>query len=194
VRCFFDALIKTCGDVRMMGNARIASIGPGTTEEIVAYHVQPAVTAAEAVAEGLVAELWKADTWKGKSVLIPRAEKGRDTLPAALKGWGAKVRVLAVYRTVKPMGLDESVISDIVDGKYDMMTFTSSSTFENFVALVGPASWRKMKGSLKSASIGPVTSAAMRSMGVEPTVEAREHTIAGLAKTIGEYLKHDRRI
>jgi uroporphyrinogen III methyltransferase/synthase len=187
VDAFFNLLFQIHGDVRVLAGIKLASIGPGTTKAIEKYSIKPAVTAREAVAEGLVRDLQKVGSWEGVRVLLARAEKARDVLPQTLKQWGAKVDVVTAYRTVLPFGADPAVLKDILDGNYDLMSFSSSSTFDNFIALAGKAKLSKVRQTLKAASIGPVTSASIRACGIEPRLEAKEHTIPGLVKTICEY-------
>jgi uroporphyrinogen III methyltransferase/synthase len=188
VRAFFDLLFRKGKDVRALWRARIASIGEGTTKEIERYHIKAHVTAREAVAEGLLRELKRHGPWKGKSVLLPRAEKARDVLPGTLRKWGARVTEHSAYRTVKPAENSKEILAIIEKGGYDLITFSSSSTFENFVELAGKKRFGRMKRTIKAASIGPVTTASLRKQGVRPRVEARDHTIPGLVSAIRKHL------
>jgi uroporphyrinogen III methyltransferase/synthase len=187
VHAFFTQLLAAAGDVRALGSARIASIGPGTSKAAEKYHVKVDVTAEKAVAEGLVESLRGQGPWDGRKVLLPRAAAARDVLPEALKGWGANVHVVTAYTTVRPANVDDLILEDIVHGNYDLITFSSSSTFTNFVALMGTERFSRVRQGLRAASIGQVTSAGMRAEGVEPKVEAKTHTIPGLVEAIVRY-------
>jgi uroporphyrinogen III methyltransferase / synthase len=96
-------------------------------------------------------------------------------LPEGLRLRGAHVDVLPVYRTVAP---DLLQMPAIADGAW--LTFTSSSTVENTVAAFGA---ERLRG-LKVASIGPVTSATARRLGLEVNVEASPYTTEGLVHAI----------
>ena len=61
----------------------------------------------------------------------------------------------------------------------DLITFTSSSRVENFVAMKLP--WPQ---GIKTASIGPITSATMQQAGLKIDVEATQHDIDGLVDAI----------
>jgi len=61
----------------------------------------------------------------------------------------------------------------------DLITFTSSSTVENFMALK-----LALPDGLKTASIGPVTSKTMRSLGLTVDAEAKRYDIPGLVAAI----------
>lgn len=191
VDAFFNILLDKSGDVRALGKARIASIGPGTTAAIGKYRVHVDCTAKDAVAEGLVASLKDFAPWKGRTVLLPRAEKARDVLPRALAAWGAKVTVVPAYRTVRPRkeAADASAVDFVINGHYDLITFSSSSTFENFMMFFDKKEFARIASGLRAASIGPVTSASIKAAGIMPVVEAREHTIPGLVKAIKEYFQ-----
>jgi uroporphyrinogen-III synthase len=98
----------------------------------------------------------------------------RDVLPAELTQRGARVEVVEAYRTVVPEAAAAWV------GKPDCVTFTSSSTVRNFVEMGGAESL----AGITVASIGPVTTAAARELGIEVTVQAREFTIDGLVNAV----------
>ena len=63
-----------------------------------------------------------------------------------------------------------------------MITFTSSSTVENFLALGLP--W---PAKMQVASIGPITSKTARDGGLEVAIEARRHDIPGLVEAIRKF-------
>ncbi len=189
VAVFFNRLMGKSADVRALGNVRVASIGPGTTAAIEAYRIKVDCTATEAVAEGLVRSLKRFGPWKGRRVLLPRAHNARDVLPRALGSWGAKVTVVNAYRTIRPRSADHSVLDAVRNGAYDLVTFSSSSTFDNFASMFNKQEFARIGPTLKAASIGPVTSAALRARGITPLLEAGEHTIAGLVRAIEEYFK-----
>jgi uroporphyrinogen III methyltransferase/synthase len=63
-----------------------------------------------------------------------------------------------------------------------MITFTSASTADHFMALGLP--WPE---GLKTASIGPVTSAEMKKLGLGVDLEAPQHDIPGLVDAIRDF-------
>jgi len=121
--------------------------------------------------------------------LLPRAEKARDIVPDTLRARGAALTVATAYKTVRPSHADTSIKEDILNDRYDLITFSSSSTFENFVALFTTEEFARIAPSLKAVSIGPLTTAAIRRFGITPLIEARQHTIPGLVASIREYLQ-----
>jgi len=170
VAAFAARLAASPGDLRHL-KAKLCTIGPATRKAIEDMHLKVDVVPNEYVAESLVAALQHQDM-QGKRVLIPRAAVARDTVPDALRSMGASVEIAEAYRTIVPASgpAPES----------DWITFTSSSTVKNFIALNEPATIHKYK----TASIGPITSETMRMHGVEPTVEASPHTTEGVIDAI----------
>jgi uroporphyrinogen-III synthase len=143
-----------------------------------ALHLKVDLMGKEYVAEGLLAAFEPYDL-AGKRILLPRAAVARDLVPAELALRGASVDVVEAYRTVVPEGAAERA-RVVFARKPDWITFTSSSTVQNFVAVAGIDA---LEG-VKVASIGPVTSATARSLGIAVTAEAREFTIDGLVEAI----------
>jgi uroporphyrinogen III methyltransferase/synthase len=123
----------------------------------------------------------------GKRCLLLRADIARKNLPETLNAAGAVCDDIAVYRTGRPEALPAYVIDELAAGRVHWATFTSASTFTNLVELLGDQAEPMVRG-LKLASIGPITSRAVRSAGHEPTVEARTHTTEGLAEAITAYV------
>ena len=130
----------------------------------------------EYVAEGLL-EAFAAHDLAGQRVLLPRAAVARDLVPAELARRGAQVDVVEAYRTVVPEDAPPRAARSSARASRDWITFTSSSTVQNFVAVAGAGAL----AGVKVASIGPVTSTTARDVGHRVTVEAREvhHRRAG---------------
>ena len=108
-------------------------------------------------------------------MLVARAQDARDVVPDALRDAGSTVDIVALYRTVPEPLADEERAAALGT---DWATFTSASSARFFhdaaATLDGP----------RLASIGPVTSAALRELGYEPDLEASDHTPAGLVAAL----------
>ncbi len=181
VRYFTERLDAGARDLRDL-KARICAIGPATAASVRALHLNVDLMPEEYVAESVLAAFEKADL-AGKRVLLPRAAKARDVIPAELDRRGARVDVVAAYQTIIPENAAQRA-AEIFEGerKPDWITFTSSSTVTNCAELC-PAG--KLRG-VRVASIGPVTSATARELGIEVHAEPSEYTIAGLVEAILE--------
>lgn len=165
------------------GSSRIAAIGPATKKAIEQRGLEVDVVPKEYVAESVVRSL-KAKV-KGKRILLVRAKVARDVIPRELRKAGAHVDVVEAYETVVPAISRGRLQAALKNPKRrpDIVTFTSSSTVKNFVALLGPPIKSLLDG-VRTASIGPVTSATLRELGLPIDVEAREFTIPGLVTAI----------
>ncbi len=179
VRYFTARLDEAAKDLRDL-KARICAIGPATEASVRALHLKVDLMPEEYVAESVLAAFAKADL-EGKRILLPRAMKARDVIPVELGRRGARVDVVAAYQTVIPASSAQRA-AEMFEGerKPDWITFTSSSTVTHFAGLF-PLD--KLRG-VRVASIGPVTSATARELGIEIHAEPREYTVAGLVDAI----------
>ena len=177
VEKFFARLKFFKLDARIFFNAKVAAIGSATAEKLSDCGIIADLIPAEFRAEGLLAELQ--DKVAGKKILLARAEVARDILPRELENFGASVTVAKVYKT-EPTDAD---FSSIADKKIDLVTFTSSSTVENFIQAVGADFLREVK----TAAIGTVTAETLKNFGVTADIVAEKFTIAGLVDAIKKY-------
>jgi uroporphyrinogen III methyltransferase/synthase len=164
VRAFFDRV----RDLRSL-RAKICAIGPATRAEVERHKLIVDAMPEEYVGEGLLRAM--PEDLRGQRILIPRAAVARDVVPESLRRRGAQVDVVEAYRTLPPDPPPPP------PGAADWVTFTSSSTVKNYLALAG-------KPQARIASIGPVTSETLRLHGLEPDAEAAEYTVDGLVEAI----------
>jgi uroporphyrinogen III methyltransferase / synthase len=182
VTAFFEMFYKIFTDAREIGGVRIAAIGPATAARVRDFHLHVDLQPDEYVAEGVVRAFQKDGSVENLKVLLVRAEQARDVLPKELARLGAIVDEAAAYRTV-PETEDVSGAQDrFREEGADLITFTSSSTVENFLALKLP--W---PSGLKTASIGPITSKTMKEHGLKVDVEARQYDIPGLTQAVQDF-------
>lgn len=160
---------------------RIAAIGPATKKAIEQRNLRVDVVPKEYVAESVVKSLRSKVI--GKRVLLVRAKVARDVIPRELRKAGAHVDVVEAYETVIPESSRRRLNAALKSAKRrpHVVTFTSSSTVRNFVALAGKRA--NLKG-IRMASIGPVTSATLRECGLMVDIAAKEFTIPGLVTAI----------
>ena len=186
VDVFFQYLDELgIGRVALTG-ATVAAIGPATASALEVRGVTCDVVPDHYVAEGLLEALeQRAVAPSGARVLIPRARKARTVLPDTLREKGAIVEVMAVYDTVAARSL--GVRPEQIE-RADYITFTSSSTAQQFAALMEPSARGRSLATRLSrvqlCSIGPVTSQTLRDLGLPVAVEATEFTSAGLVAAI----------
>lgn len=171
-----------------LGAARLAAIGPATARALRRHGLRASVVPEEFRAEGLLAALQR-ERWRGKRVLLARAAAAREVLPRVLHRRGAKVDVVAVYRTVVPAASRRRARALFSRRKPDAITFTSSSTVRNFCALLGRERARHALKGVAVTTIGPVTSRTARALGLRVAAEAKVYTVAGLARALERYFR-----
>ena len=173
VRYFVEALDRSSADLRAL-KARICAIGPATRGSIEALHLKVDRMPEEYVAESLLTA-FESEDLNSRRILIPRAAVARDVIPVELARRGASVEVVEAYRTIIPQDAADRAREALAREPH-WITFTSSSTVNNFVASVSGRSL----GNARIASIGPITSATLREHGMRVDVEAKPHSIEGL--------------
>jgi uroporphyrinogen III methyltransferase/synthase len=183
VDAFFTRGLHPRGlDARALSGVKIAAIGPGTAGALERFGVRADLIPERFVAESLVAA-FPAVREPHERVLLARAEQARDVLPEGLAGLGYAVDIVAVYRTVTA-DPDPAELARVRAGEFDAVTFTSSSTVENFCRLVGAVPVEPM-----IVSIGPITSATAVAAGLRVDVEADPHDIDGLVAAVLQVLE-----
>lgn len=167
---------------------QIAAIGPATASALVRIGLRVSAIPDQYVAEAVVAML--REKVAGRRVLLARAAVARDVIPEQLRQCGADIHVVEAYRTVIPMDSIERLRVLLAEGKPppDAVTFTSSSTVNNFFALLDAARMELPHG-LKAVSIGPVTSRTLRQHGWEPACEAVQYDIPGVVAACAALLR-----
>ncbi len=185
VEAFFKELGRQGRDIRDLRGMELVAIGPVTRAALenknlrVAY--VPKEYRAEKIIEGLASRILP-----GQGVLIARAEEARDILPESLKALGADVWDVPAYKTVLG-GADREELKRLLGEKaVDAVTFTSSSTVRNFMQLLDGDT--ALLDKVKVFSIGPITSATARELGLKVYMEAAQYTINGLVEALKEGL------
>jgi len=169
---------------RRSNELRIAAIGPATKKAIEQRGMKVDVVPKEYIAESVVRSL--RHRVKGKRVLLVRAKVARDVIPRELRKAGAQVDVVEAYETVIPESSRRRLktLLNKPQKRPAVITFTSSSTVRNFVALVGGSRVPTSLCGILTASIGPVTSSTLRELGLGVDIEAKEFNIPGLIDAI----------
>jgi uroporphyrinogen III methyltransferase/synthase len=184
VEIVWRALRARGGDARAFTGA-IAAIGPATAEALIACGIAPDLVPPQYVGEALADALRVSGDLTGARVLLARAESARDVVPDVLRASGAHVDAVGVYRTVADARGAPELRSRLLAGEIDLVTVTSSSTVRHFVEAVGEDAAR----AAPIASIGPVTTATARELGLTITVEASKATIGALADAVVTFFR-----
>ena len=184
VSAFFEFFFKAFGDLRDIGGVRIAAVGAATAAKIRELHLTVDLTPDEYVTSKIADALAKYESIENLKILLLRAEVANKELPKKLEEMGAIVDDVACYKTAPETEDRNGAAARFMEDGADWITFTSSSTVENFNARFDLKQLAGRYPQLKLASIGPETTKAIVALGLKPAVEAKEHTIEGLVKAI----------
>jgi uroporphyrinogen III methyltransferase/synthase len=180
VAIFWEQLLGAGRDARALAGAKVAAVGPATAGALLERGITVDVIPKRFVAEGLLEILQDRNDLSGAKVLYVTAEGARDVLPDGLEGMGASVVVIEAYRSIRDGQGAERLSRAIEAGKVDLVTFTSASSVKAYVDSVGD----DLAPRVPAASIGALTSEALKENGIEVRYEAKESTIDGLVAAV----------
>jgi len=180
---WFSRLLKPYRkDVRWLSGCHIGAIGPKTAASIEEAGLHVDLVPKRFSQEGLLQDLPRR-MLSGKRALILSAAEGRDVLADGLRKRGMAVTKVPIYRTVLPSGLTEG-LKTLFQRPFVVVTVTSASCVDHLHQALQAAGHARQFQRLRFASIGPVTSAAVRAFGGRVAVEAKVSTIEGLIESI----------
>jgi uroporphyrinogen III methyltransferase / synthase len=184
VDAFFDIFFKGFDDLRDLGGARLAAVGPATAQKLKDLHLRVDVMPEKYLTSAVTDALCAFESLENLSILLARAEVANPDLPKALEERGAIVDDVACYKTEPETEDVTGAAAALREDGADWITFTSSSTVENFHARFDLPKLLEQFPRIQLASIGPETSKAILALGCQPAIEAKEHTIDGLVKAL----------
>jgi uroporphyrinogen III methyltransferase/synthase len=174
-------------DIRDLKGVRLIAIGPATSDRLAHHGLRVDLEPAESRAEAIVQALREQGDLKAKRFLLPRADIAREVLPDELRRAGADVTEVTAYKTVlaeiEREG-DPDIYRMLLEGRIDVVTFTSASTVKNFVQIFGAEQSPDLLNATKVASIGPVTAEAAEQYGIKTAIMPKEYTIPALVDAI----------
>jgi uroporphyrinogen III methyltransferase/synthase len=190
VEGFMTALLSHHRDVRALKGPKLCTVGPGTAERLRRYSVVADVLPNEYRAEAVLGALEAHGPLTGARVLLPRSDIGREVIADQLRKAGAVVTDVIAYRTL----LDElqregdpDVYGMMLEGRINIVTFTSASAVRNFVRVYGADQVVDLLKNTTVAVIGPVTADAARQAGITVSVQPDSYTIGGLVDAIAAH-------
>ncbi len=184
VDAFFARLKAGNKDVRALYGTIVAVVGPKTADALQRYGLQADLVAADFRAEGVIAELLQHGV-ADKRILYPHAELARDIITRELTAAGGRVDAPVAYSSRLP-GNGETLRALLKKGELDAVTFTASSTVDNFIALLGE-DVTELIGTTPLFSIGPLTSATMIRHNLKVAAESTPSTLDALVDSLSNY-------
>jgi len=184
VTAFFEYFFRRFHDLRDIGGAKIAAVGPATAAKLRELHLQVDLMPEEFIGRKIAGVFVKQGSIENTKICLLRAENANRELPDALEEMGAIVDDIGLYKTVAETEDFSGAAENFLARGADWITFTSGSTVEFFHARFDLPKLMKQFPQMKIASIGPETSRAVRALKLEPAIEAKEHTTDGLTKEL----------
>ena len=163
----------------------VAAVGAKTAQRISEHGIQvdymPEEYLSEAISAGLGNKVY------GKRFLFPQSNLARRVLANEIRNAGGIVTEIVVYRTV--LNTPDSIALDALRAGVEIVTFTSPSTVQNFIAVVQKNGFDpfRLPGDPLFACIGPITERAAREQGLLNVVMAKEYTMEGLIEEISKH-------
>jgi len=189
VTAFFDYFVKAFQDLRALGNVRIAAVGPATAAKLKELHLRVDAMPEEYLSKKVAKSIQQFESIENLRFMLARAQVASPELCKELEDLGGIVDDVAVYKTVPETEDLTGAVAKLLEGGADWITFTSSSTVENFHARFDLPKLLQKFPQIRLASIGPATSKAITDLGLKPDIEARQHNIDGLVQVIRTALK-----
>jgi uroporphyrinogen III methyltransferase/synthase len=177
VDAFWERLASVGKDTRALAGARICAIGPSTAARLRDHGILADWLPPEFVTDSILDGFRAYDLHRAR-VLLARADIAPPLLANGLREQGAVVSDVTAYRTIPSAESRERLLTALEQRQIDVVTLTSSSTARNLVDGIGGR--LDLLQGLTIASIGPVTAATARGLGLKVAVEAEVHTIDGL--------------
>lgn len=181
---FFHYFFKQFHDLRDIGGARIAAVGPATANKLKELHLQVDLMPEEAIGAKIAEAFAEYETIENLRICLLRAEVANPELPSALEALGAIVDDIGCYSTVAETEDPGGVCRDLEEKGANWIVFTSGSTVRNFHTRFDLPVMMRKHPQLNLASIGPETSKAIAALGLKPAVEADPHSIEALTDAV----------
>jgi uroporphyrinogen III methyltransferase/synthase len=184
VATFFEFFFRRFHDLRDLGGAKIAAVGPATAAKLRELHLQVDLMPDEFIGRKIAEAMAKHSSIENVKICLLRAQNANRDLPDALEELGAIVDDIGLYKTVAETEDFFGATENFLAHGADWLTFTSGSTVEFFHARFDLPALLKKFPQMKLASIGPETSKAIRALKLEPAIEAKEHTTDGMIASL----------
>jgi uroporphyrinogen-III synthase len=194
-----DFLFREVNKPEVIAKSRILARGPKAVTALKRAGLDANLIADSPTTEGILTTLSR-EKLTGKTILIQLYGQENHALLTALQKKGATPIAVSLYSYTQasdPQSV-ELLIRQIMDRKVHAITFTSATQVPFFFraaeGLVDRAKFRqRLKNDVVVASIGEVTSRALRDVGVEPHVEPKEPKMGPMVKALAAYFEKKRR-
>jgi uroporphyrinogen III methyltransferase/synthase len=195
VESFMTALLDGARDIRALKGPLLCTVGTGTADRLARYGIKVDLVPEEFRAEAVVEAIVDRGDVEGARILLPRSDIGREVIADRLRQLGASVVEVVAYHTELQDAQrpdDPDVYGMLLEGRLDVVTFTSASAVRNFAQVYGPEQAADLLRKTVVAAIGPVTADAAREVGIQVTVQPVQFTVPALVEAIAQHFAASR--
>jgi hydroxymethylbilane synthase len=165
----------------------VCTVGPATAERCLGYGLTVSLTPERFIADAIADAVEGIEgSLEGKRFLIPRGNLASNTLADMLRAKGAKVSEPVVYETRKATPT-QAERAALLASRPDWVVFTSSSTAENFAAILTSDERAEVDKSARYAAIGPMTRETAEQHGMAIAVQPDRHDVPGLVEALARF-------
>lgn len=125
----------------------------------------------------------------GIRVLLPKGNLAREYIATGLRKAGALVDELIIYENYMPEESREKLAKMLSKRELDILTFTSPSTVDHLMDVVGEYGLADHLNECIIASIGPVTEKRLLEYGMPIHASPEEYTVDEMVKSVIDFLE-----
>ena len=190
---FFLGRVQELGiELSQLRSCKICAVGSKTAQFLGTYGLEPDLIPEQFTGEGIVGAFGGIEL-QGVRILFPKADGARDLIPQKLRESGAIVVDPVVYQNVMPEQLPEAARIALQHHVLDAVIFSSPSTVRNFAQLVDDETdLHQLLSGVVVASIGPITTQAVRELGLVVTVEPAQATMENLIASLAAFFVNNK--
>ena len=179
----------------VISRSRIIARGPKAVNALKRFGVRGYVTADAPTTEGILKTLEREGV-RGKSVLVQLYGQDNTELRRGLEAMGATVTGISLYHYEEASDTEavSELLRRITHGEIDAITFTNGPQarflLKEAAALgSGEELLKHFKTGIVVASIGEVTTRALKEMGIEPQVTPEEPKMGPMVKALADFFE-----
>jgi len=171
---------KLLGETSISLQTQFVCIGAKTAKTLEQFGYKANILSKGNTAEDLSNELKNLHIKNTDSILLSVGKKAGTVIEKSLNGF-CKMTRLEVYNTIQAQSISQQYIEIIKNGLFDLVIFTSPSTFENFIAITGASTQLLHE---KIACIGTTTAGKVLEIGFQPKLISSSANLDVFAKEI----------
>ncbi|MBS4215457.1 uroporphyrinogen-III synthase [Neobacillus rhizophilus] len=170
------------------GFPRVAVIGKKTEKVLRERGIRVDFVPSVYVAEEFVAEFLPY-VKPGIRVLLPKGNLAREYIATGLRKAGAVVDELIIYENYMPEESREKLAKMLSERELEILTFTSPSTVDHLMDVVGEYGLTDHLNECIIACIGPVTEKRLLEYGLPIHASPEEYTVDEMVKSVIDFLE-----